>query len=54
MGAMSFETVYSDYRDSAGLQFAFKKTNLAGGRKTADTLLSKIDVFDAPSSVFKP
>lgn len=55
MGAMNFETAYADFRTVDGLLFAFKETNLASGVKTADTLLSKIEILKAaPEQDFKP
>jgi hypothetical protein len=54
-GPMSFETAYDDFRPVQGVLFAFKETNFAGGVKTADTTLAKIELLKAlPESTFKP
>ena len=54
-GSMTFETRYKDFRTVDGRLFAFKETNLAGGTKTADILLEKIELLKAsPSEAFKP
>ena len=54
-GPMTFETRYEDFRTVEGRLFAFKETNLAGGTKTAEILLSKIELLkDLPSGAFKP
>ena len=52
---MNFETAYDDYRTVDGLLFAFKETNLASGTKTADTVLSSIQLLPAaPEKEFRP
>jgi len=54
-GSMTFETRYDDFRMVDGRLFAFKETNLAGGTKTADILLSKVELLKAPpADSFKP
>jgi hypothetical protein len=54
-GSMTFETSYGDLRTVDGVLFAFKETNLAQGMKTADTILSKIEILKkAPNDAFKP
>ena len=54
-GPMTFETRYDDFRMVDGHLFAFKETNFAGGTKTADILLSKIELLKAPPpGAFKP
>jgi hypothetical protein len=55
MGPMTFETAYDDFRSVEGLLFAFKETNLASGTKTADTVISKVELLKAaPAGEFKP
>jgi len=52
---MTFETAYADFRTVKGILFAFKETNLAQGTKTAETILSKIELLKkAPEDAFKP
>lgn len=46
-GPISFETYYDDFREVDGRLFAFKEINMAGGFKTAETFLSKIEVLPA-------
>ena len=54
-GPMSFETAYEDFRTVDGILFAFKETNFAGGMKTADTTLSRIELLKAPpEGAFRP
>jgi len=54
-GSMTFETRYDDFRTVEGRLFAFKETNFAGGTKTADIVLSKIELLKAPPpGAFKP
>ena len=54
-GPMTFETRYDDFRTVDGHLFAFKETNFAGGTKTADIVLSKIELLKAPPpDAFKP
>ncbi len=45
-GPMSFETRYEDFRQVKGYLFAFKEVNLAGGFKTADTVLTNVVVSE--------
>jgi hypothetical protein len=55
MGRMTFETQYDDFHTVDGLLFAFKETNLAGGAKTADTILLSIEMLKtAPEEAFQP
>lgn len=55
MGAMNFEAAYEDFRSIDGLPFAFKEVNLASGTKTADTVITRIDILkSAPDREFKP
>jgi hypothetical protein len=54
-GSMTFETAYDDFRKVDGLLFAFKETNMAQGTKTAETILSKIEILkEAPEDAFRP
>jgi hypothetical protein len=54
-GSMTFETAYDDFRTVDGRLFAFKETNTAQGTKTAETILSKIEILkEAPMDVFRP
>jgi len=54
-GSMTFETAYDDLRTVEGVLFAFKETNTAQGTKTAETLLSKIQILkEAPGDAFRP
>jgi hypothetical protein len=54
-GSMTFETAYDDFRKVEGLLFAFKETNMAQGTKTAETILSKIEILkEVPEDTFKP
>ena len=54
-GATTFETRYDDFRTVEGRLFAFKETNFAGGTKTADIILSKIEPLKVPpADAFKP
>jgi hypothetical protein len=54
-GSMTFETSYDDLRKVDGVLFAFKETNMAQGTKTAETILSKIEILkEAPEDAFKP
>ena len=54
-GPMTFETRYDDFRTVEGRLFAFKETNFAGGTKTAEIVLSKIELLKAaPTGVFRP
>lgn len=46
-GPMTFETRYEDFRQVKGYLFAFKEVNLAGGFKTADTVLTNVVVSEA-------
>ncbi len=48
-GPISFETYYQDFRRVHGRLFAFKEINLAGGFKTAETYLSKVEVLSPDS-----
>lgn len=55
MGGMNFETHYDDFRKVDGLLFSFKEVNLVHGTKTADTMLSKIELLEAaPAGAFEP
>ena len=55
MGVMNFETAYEDFRTVGGLLFAFKETNLASGTKTADTVLSSVEILKAAAEQeFRP
>jgi hypothetical protein len=55
MGAMTFETRYDDFRMVDGRLFAFKETNLASGTKTADIMITKIELLTSiPPETFKP
>jgi len=52
---MNFETHYDDFRKADGLLFAFKEVNFASGTKTAETVLSKIELLKAaPEGAFEP
>jgi hypothetical protein len=54
-GSMTFETSYDDLRKVDGVLFAFKETNMAQGAKTAETILSKIEILkETPEDTFKP
>jgi hypothetical protein len=54
-GSMTFETAYDDMRKVGGVLFAFKETNMAQGTKTAETVLSKIEILkETPEDTFKP
>ena len=54
-GPMTFETRYDNFRTVEGRLFAFKETNFAGGTKTAEIVLSKIELLKAaPAGVFRP
>ena len=54
-GSMTFETSYDDLRKVDGVLFAFKETNMAQGTKTAETILSKIEILkEAPEDAFRP
>jgi hypothetical protein len=54
-GGMTFETAYDDLRKVDGVLFAFKETNLAQGTKTAETILSKIEIIKSPpEDAFRP
>jgi hypothetical protein len=54
-GSMTFETAYDDFRAVEGRLFAFKETNTAQGTKTAETILSKIEILkEVPMDDFKP
>lgn len=54
-GSMKFETAYDDFRSVEGLLFAFKETNLAQGTKTAETILSTIEILkEVPEDSFRP
>jgi hypothetical protein len=54
-GSMTFETAYDDLRTVDGVLFAFKETNVAQGTKTAETILSKIEILkQVPEDAFKP
>jgi hypothetical protein len=53
-GSMTFETAYDDLRTVDGVLFAFKETNVAQGTKTAETILSKIEILkQVPEDAFK-
>jgi hypothetical protein len=55
MGRLSFETSYSDFSVVDGVLFAFNEVNLAGGTKTADIVLSLVQLLkSAPADAFKP
>jgi hypothetical protein len=52
---LSIKGNYDDFRTVDGRLFAFKETNCAGGTKTADIVLSKIELLKAPApGAFKP
>jgi hypothetical protein len=54
-GPTTFETRYDDFRTVEGRLFAFKETNFASGTKTADIVVSKIELLKAPpDDAFKP
>ena len=54
-GSMTFETSYDDLRMVEGVLFAFKESNLAQGTKTAETILSKIEILkEVPEDAFRP
>jgi hypothetical protein len=54
-GSMTFETAYDDFRTVEGRLFAFKETNIAQGTKTAETILSKIEILkEVPGNTFEP
>jgi hypothetical protein len=54
-GSMTFETAYEDFRTVEGVLFAFKETNVAQGMKTAETVLSKVEIVkEVPEETFKP
>ena len=54
-GSMTFETSYDDLRKVDGVLYAFKETNMAQGTKTAETILSKIEILKGPpEDAFKP
>jgi hypothetical protein len=54
-GSMTFETAYDYLRNVDGVLFAFKETNMAQGTKTAETVLSKIEILkEPPTDAFKP
>ena len=54
-GSTTFETRYDDFRTVAGRLFAFKESNFAGGTKTADIFLTKIELLKVPpADAFKP
>ena len=54
-GSMTFETAYDDLRTVDGVLFAFKEINMAQGTKTAETILSKIEILKkVPEDVFRP
>ncbi len=48
MGGMNFETRYDDFRQVDGLWFAFKEVNLVRGTRTAETVLSRVELLKAP------
>ena len=52
---MTFETAYDDLRKVEGVLFAFKEINTAQGTKTAETILSKIEILkEVPEDTFRP
>jgi hypothetical protein len=54
-GSMTFETAYDDLRTVDGILFAFKESSMAQGTKTADIILSKIEILkEAADDAFKP
>jgi hypothetical protein len=54
-GSMTFETAYDEFRKVEGVLFAFKESNVAQGTKTAETILSKIEILiEAPMDAFRP
>jgi hypothetical protein len=54
-GSMTFETAYDDFRKVEGVLFAYKESNMAQGTKTAETILSKIEILkEAPADAFRP
>jgi hypothetical protein len=54
-GSITFETAYDDLRTVEGVLFAFKESNMAQGTKTAETILSKIEILkEAPEDAFRP
>jgi len=54
-GPMTFETRYDDFQTVEGRLFAFKETNFAGGTKTAEIVLTKVELLNAPpADAFKP
>jgi hypothetical protein len=54
-GSMTFETAYDDLRKVEGVLFAFKEINTAQGTKTAETILSKIEILkEVPEDTFRP
>jgi hypothetical protein len=54
-GSMTFETEYDDFRTVEGVLFAFKESNVAQETKTAETILSKIEILkQLPEDAFRP
>lgn len=54
-GPTTFETRYDDFQTVEGRLFAFKETNFAGGTKTAEIVLTSIELLKTPpADAFKP
>jgi hypothetical protein len=54
-GGMRFATVYSDFRPVEGVLFAFHEDNFAGGERTGETKLDRIELLkEAPAGSFAP
>jgi hypothetical protein len=52
---MTFETSYEDFRIVDGRLFAFKETNFAQGTRTAQTVITNVEVLKSPpAEAFKP
>jgi len=55
MDGMRFATVYSDFREVDGVLFAFHEDNFAGGQRTGETKLDRIEILkEAPEGSFAP
>ncbi len=54
-GPVRFAATYRDFRRVGSALFAFGESNFAGGQKTGETRLEKIEVLDAPPpGAFEP
>lgn len=54
-GSLEFVTAYSDFRRVAGVLVPFREVNVAQGRRTGETVLTRVEFLgEAPTGAFRP